>query len=328
MNKDESKVLLEVKGLKKYFPVKGGKLLDKKKYAQAVDGVSFTVKEGHTLGIVGESGCGKTTIGRMIVRLIPPTAGEIFFEGKDILKLRHNEMALLRRQIQFIFQDPYASLNPKMKIGEILGEPLSIYKIAHGKEKQRQVEELLEVVGLPKSAKDRYPHEFSGGQRQRVGIARALALKPKLIICDEPVSALDVSIQSQILNLLQELQEAYGLTYIFIAHGLNVIKHISDDVAVMYLGKMMELSPVDALFERPYHPYTKALLAAIPMPDPKIQSVTAMLEGEIPGIVDIPKRCRFCTRCAIAQERCFAEEPELVEIAPQHFVACFYPDVE
>ena len=328
MNEQEVKNLLEVRDLKKYFPISGDSLFSKKKFAHAVDGVNFAVKKGKTLGIVGESGCGKTTVGRMIVRLTPATSGEIFFEGRDILKFRKSEMSLLRRQIQFIFQDPYASLNPKMKIGEILGEPLTLYKIAKGKEKERQVAELLEIVGLPKSAMSRFPHEFSGGQRQRIGIARALSLKPKLIICDEPVSALDVSIQSQILNLLQELQEKYGLTYIFIAHGLNVIKHISDDVGVMYLGRMMELSPVDDLFRHPYHPYTQALMAAIPMPDPDIEGCNVVLKGEVQGLIDVPDRCRFCTRCPIARDRCFIEEPQLREISSGRFAACHFVEAE
>jgi oligopeptide/dipeptide ABC transporter, ATP-binding protein, C-terminal domain len=328
MNEQVVKILLEVRDLKKHFPISGDSIFSKKKFVHAVDGVNFTAKKGKTLGIVGESGCGKTTVGRMIVRLTPATSGEIFFEGRDILKYQKSEMSLLRRQIQFIFQDPYSSLNPKMKIREILGEPLGLYKIAKGKEKERQITELLEVVGLSKSALNRFPHEFSGGQRQRIGIARALSLKPKLIICDEPVSALDVSIQSQILNLLQELQGEFGLTYIFIAHGLNVIKHISDDVGVMYLGKMMELSPVDELFERPYHPYTQALMSAIPMPDPEIEGCNVVLKGELPSLIDIPDRCRFCTRCPVAKDRCFKEEPQLKEISCGRFVACHFVEAD
>ena len=325
MKQQEEEILLEVRNLKKYFPVSKRSLFSEQQYAQAVDGVSFQVRKGKTLGIVGESGCGKTTIGRMIVQLTPATDGEILFEGRDILKCSLKEMKELHQKIQFVFQDPYASLNPKMKIGDILAEPMKLYHFADKTNINEKVEKLLGLVGLPKEAAKRYPHEFSGGQRQRVGIARALALNPQLIICDEPVSALDVSIQSQIINLLQELQRKFGLTYIFVAHGLNVVKHISDDVGVMYLGKMMELSPADELFEHPYHPYTRALLDAIPMPDPNLPSGEKILEGEVPGLVNIPKRCRFCTRCPFAQEKCFHEEPQMQEISPNHQVACHFP---
>ncbi|MGE5586061.1 MAG: ABC transporter ATP-binding protein [Bacillota bacterium] len=318
-------VLLEVKDLVKHFPITKGIVISKKVGAvKAVDGVSFFIKHGETLGLVGESGCGKSTTGRLILRLIEATSGEITFEGRNVLKLGREEMRELRKDMQIIFQDPYASLNPRMTVGDIVGEPMEIHRIARGKEKDKRVRELLEVVGLSPLHARRYPHEFSGGQRQRIGVARALAVNPKLIICDEPVSALDVSIQAQVINLLQDLQREFGLTYLFIAHDLSVVKHISDRVAVMYLGKIVELAAKHELYSNPQHPYTEALLSAVPIPDPTKKKQRIILEGDVPSPINPPSGCRFHTRCRYAQEVCSIEDPAFVDIGDDHFVACHF----
>lgn len=315
-------ILLDVRNLKTHFPIKNGLFSKVTGYVKAVDGVSFTLHKGETLGLVGESGCGKTTTGKSILRLNEYATGEVLFEGVDIMKLPKEEMRKMRRQMQLIFQDPYSSLNPRLSVGQIVGEPLEIHDIAHGTEKEARVKKLLEVVGLSPYHARRYPHEFSGGQRQRIGIARALALNPKLIVCDEPVSALDVSIQSQILNLLDELQNEFDLTYLFIAHGLAVVKHISDRVGVMYLGKMVELCDSDELYKNPLHPYTQALMSAIPMPDPTLARNRIILEGDVPSPVNPPKGCRFHTRCVKAFEPCYQIEPEWKDMGNGHMVAC------
>lgn len=317
-------VILEIKDLKKYYPLPKKTLTSEQKYFKAVDGVSLRVRKGRTLGIVGESGCGKTTIARMIVRLLEPTSGEILFKGENLLKFKGRRLKQMRKEIQFVFQDPYASLNPKMKCYDILKEPLIVHGFANSLTAREKVEKLLALVGLPKEAADKYPHEFSGGQRQRIGIARALTVNPELIICDEPVSALDVSIQSQILNLLQQLQKKFGLTYIFIAHGLNVVKHISDDVAVMYLGRIMETASSDEIFENPVHPYTNALMAAIPLPDPNKKLPESVLEGEVSKSAADSAGCCFCQRCSIAEDICHTTQPEMTEVTEGHCVRCHF----
>ncbi|PWH14333.1 MAG: peptide ABC transporter substrate-binding protein [Anaerolineae bacterium] len=315
--------LVQVKDLVKYFPVKGGILQRTVAWVQAVDHVSFTIREGETVGLVGESGCGKTTVGRCILRLIEPTAGSILFEGVDIMTLRGKELKEMRRNMQIIFQDPYSSLDPRMPIGESIAEGLNIHNIGTPKERFEIVIEMLRKVGLEDYHARRYPHEFSGGQRQRIGIARALALKPKFIVADEPVSALDVSIQSQVLNILKELQREFGLTYLFIAHNLSVVEHISDRVAVMYLGKLAEFADRGELFRNPLHPYTQALMSAIPIPDPKLKRERIILQGDVPSPLNPPKGCRFHPRCPVAMEHCSVAEPPFREVSPDHWVACW-----
>lgn len=323
MNKQEKPDLLVVDKLVKYFPVRSGLLQRVTAQVQAVDKVSFSVKKGETLGMVGESGCGKTTVGRTLLRLIEPTSGDVHFDGKNILKMSQRELKPLRRDMQIIFQDPYASLNPRMPIGESVMEGLQIHNIGRPKERWEVAISMLKKVGLEEYHARRYPHEFSGGQRQRIGIARALALNPKFIVCDEPVSALDVSIQSQVLNILKDLQKEFGLTYLFIAHNLSVVEHISDRVAVMYLGKMVELTDRESLYREPLHPYTKALLSAIPVPHPEVKRERTILKGDVPSPLNPPKGCRFHTRCPIAIDKCSQEEPVFKEARPGHFVACW-----
>ncbi len=319
-----SELILEVKNLFKYFPITKGFIFQKQVGAvKAVDDVSFSIRRGETLGLVGESGCGKTTTGRVILRLMEPTKGEAHFEGRNIFTLTKEELRRMRRDVQIIFQDPYSSLNPRMTVGDIIGEPLEIHNLARGKEKLRRVQELLEIVGLAPYHANRYPHEFSGGQRQRIGIARALAVNPKLIICDEPVSALDVSIQAQVLNLLEELQKEFGLTYLFIAHDLSVVKHISDRIAVMYLGRIVEIAAADELFSNPQHPYTEALLSAVPIPDPAVRRERIILPGDVPSPVNPPQGCRFHTRCLYARESCRVNDQQLIDYwGNGHYVAC------
>ncbi|MFQ5860994.1 MAG: ABC transporter ATP-binding protein [Dehalococcoidia bacterium] len=319
-------VLLEVHNLKMHFPITAGIIFQRTVgLIKAVDDITFFIRRGETLGLVGESGCGKTTTGRCILQLYRPTSGSIFFEGQDLIALKSSAMRTMRRKMQVIFQDPYSSLNPRMTAGSIIGEPLIIHKLTKGKQEYRdRVAELLTIVGLNPYMADRYPHEFSGGQRQRIGVARALAVEPSFIVCDEPVSALDVSIQAQIINLLEELQTQFNLTYLFIAHDLSVVRHISDRVAVMYLGKIMEIADRNVLYENPLHPYTKALLSAVPIPDPMLEATREriILTGDVPSPLNPPSGCVFHTRCPIAIEDCKQIIPELREVEPDHWVAC------
>jgi oligopeptide/dipeptide ABC transporter ATP-binding protein len=317
------KDLVEVKNLVKYFPVRGGLLQRVVAWVQAVDDISFSIKEGETLGLVGESGCGKTTVGRTILRLVPATGGAVLYDGQDVLKANARELKALRRNMQIIFQDPFSSLDPRMPVGESIAEGLLVHGMGSRRERFEIVINTLRKVGLEDYHARRYPHEFSGGQRQRIGIARALALRPKFIICDEPVSALDVSIQAQVLNILRELQGEFGLTYLFIAHNLSVVEHISDRVAVMYLGKMVELTDRDELYRNPLHPYTQALMSAIPVPDPTLKRERIVLKGDVPSPLRPPSGCRFHPRCPVALEHCSKEEPQFKEVSPGHWVACW-----
>jgi oligopeptide transport system ATP-binding protein len=311
-----------------HFPIYRGVFQRQVGAVRAVDGVSFDVRQGETLGLVGESGCGKSTTGRTILQLYKPTAGTVIFDGTDLVKLKGEQLRQMRRKMQMIFQDPYASLNPRMTVAQLVGEPLMVHNVATGAEIQERVEHLLELVNLNPAFASRYPHEFSGGQRQRIGVARALALQPSFIICDEPISALDVSIQAQVVNLLEELQEQFNLTYLFIAHDLSMVKHISDRVAVMYLGVIVELASRDELYSKPLHPYTQALLSAVPIPDPVADSKRkrVILQGDVPSPANPPSGCRFRTRCPIAEAVCAETRPEFREIRPGHFVACFFAE--
>ena len=319
----ENNRLLEVTDLKKHFPVKRGLFSRVQGYVRAVDGISFNIGREETLGLVGESGCGKTTTGRTILRLLEPTAGDVRFEGHSVFAFNKTELRQMRRNMQIVFQDPFGSLNPRMTVGSIVGEPLAVHRVAARRERKERVKELLQKVGLAADAVNRYPHEFSGGQRQRIGIARAIALNPKFVVCDEPVSALDVSIQAQIINLLEELQEDFGLSYLFIAHDLGVVQHVSDRVAVMYLGQIVELGDAEVIYEDPKHPYTVALLSAIPVADPKTKRKRIVLPGDVPSPVNPPGGCRFHTRCKYAKDDCKTEEPKLTDRGGGHFVACF-----
>jgi oligopeptide/dipeptide ABC transporter ATP-binding protein len=320
--------LLEVDGLKKHFPVRKGVLSTVAGHVYAVDGISFAIAEGETLGLVGESGCGKSTAGKTILKLIEPTAGTIKVRGQRIDHLSRAEMRPFRRELQVVFQDPYSSLNPRLSVGEIVAEPLTNYGVSSGSELRARVAELFRKVGLREEAMRRYPHEFSGGQRQRIGIARALALHPSLIVCDEPVSALDVSVQAQVINLLRDLQAEFGLSYLFVAHDLAVVEHISHRIAVMYLGKIVELTDRDSLFAEPLHPYTQALLSAVPTPDPEAKHERIILSGDVPSPINPPSGCRFHTRCPVAIARCKTEEPEMREVKPAHHVACHLREVD
>ena len=319
------KILLEATNIVKHFPIKGGVLMKEIAAVKAVDGVSLTIAEGETVGLVGESGCGKTTFGRAILRLEEPTSGDIYFEGESILSYDKNKMQALREKMQIIFQDPFSSLNPRKTVAHIIGEPLLVHGMRSRKKREERVLELMRVVGLRKEHMRRYPHQFSGGQRQRIGVARALALQPKLIVCDEAVSALDVSIQAQVINLLKDLQDEFGLTYLFISHDLSVVEHVSDRVAVMYLGKIVEFAPSQALYQTPLHPYTQALLSAVPIPDPALKSnERIILKGDVPSPIDPPPGCSFHPRCLFAKDICSHREPEFREIRDKHFVACFF----
>ncbi|HEX5943094.1 MAG TPA: ABC transporter ATP-binding protein [Anaerolineales bacterium] len=321
-NDHKGEVLVKVDNLVKYFPVRAGLLQRVVNQVKAVDDVSFFVRKGETLGLVGESGCGKTTVGRTMLRLIEPTSGAVRFEDRDVFAMTPRELKVTRRDMQIIFQDPYASLDPRVPIGESVMEGLHIHKIGTPKERVDIMLETLKKVGLESYHSRRYPHEFSGGQRQRIGIARALALRPKFIICDEPVSALDVSIQSQVLNILKDLQAEFGLTYLFIAHNLSVVEHVSNRVAVMYLGKMVEMTSREELFRNPLHPYTQALMSAIPVPNPRLKRQRTILKGDVPSPLNPPKGCRFHPRCPVAIEKCSHEEPAFLEVSPDHWVAC------
>ena len=319
-----NEILIEVKNLKKYFPVKNEFLGGEKKFVKAVDGVSFNIRKGETFGLVGESGCGKSTLGRSITRLYDITEGDILFEGTNIAKLSKKEMNSFYRKIQTIFQDPYSSLNPNMTVRELVNEPLALHTKLSKDERNKKIKKLLEMVGLSESDMDKFPYEFSGGQRQRIGVARAISTEPDFILCDEPISALDVSIQAQVVNMLEDLQKELKLTYLFVAHDLSMVKHISDRIGVMYLGKIVEISDSNELYKNPLHPYTKALLLAIPIADPKKakKSEISLIKGDVPSPIDIPTGCRFHTRCPYATEKCKIVEPEMKEIEKNHFVSC------
>jgi oligopeptide/dipeptide ABC transporter ATP-binding protein len=324
---ESPEILLEARNIVKHFPIRGGVFMKQVGAVRAVDDVSLAIRKGETVGLVGESGCGKTTFGRVILRLEEPTAGALFFEGENLLAFGRARMRRMRRQMQIIFQDPFSSLNPRKTVGQIVGEPLLIHGLGRRREREARVLELLETVGLRREQMRRYPHQFSGGQRQRIGVARALALQPKLIVCDEAVSALDVSIQAQVINLLEDLQERFGLTYLFISHDLGVVEHVSDRVAVMYLGQIVELTASETLYRRPLHPYTQALLSAVPMPDPTLRGERIILRGDVPSPIDPPPGCRFHTRCLFAKDVCRKRVPSFREVADGHWVACFFAGV-
>lgn len=324
VNKNTNTPLVEVRNVVKHFPITGGMFMREIASVKAVDGVSLDIRPGDTLGLVGESGCGKSTLGRLILRLEEPTGGDVLFRGESILGYGREKMRALRQQMQIIFQDPFSSLNPRKNVAHIVGEPLFVHGMINRHEREARVLELLHVVGLKRDQMRRYPHQFSGGQRQRIGVARALALNPKLIICDEAVSALDVSIQAQVINLLQDLQEEFGLTYLFVSHDLSVVEHISDRVAVMYLGKLVEMADSDSIYKTPLHPYTQALLSAAPVPNPRQKSNRTVLPGDVPSPINPPSGCRFHTRCLYAKDICSKESPHLKEVRENHFVACFF----
>jgi len=324
VNKNTNTPLVEVRNVVKHFPITGGMFMREIASVKAVDGVSLDIRPGDTLGLVGESGCGKSTLGRLILRLEEPTGGDVLFRGESILGYGREKMRALRQQMQIIFQDPFSSLNPRKNVAHIVGEPLFVHGMINRREREARVLELLHVVGLKRDQMRRYPHQFSGGQRQRIGVARALALNPKLIICDEAVSALDVSIQAQVINLLQDLQEEFGLTYLFVSHDLSVVEHISDRVAVMYLGKLVEMADSNSIYKTPLHPYTQALLSAAPVPNPRQKSNRTVLPGDVPSPINPPSGCRFHTRCLYAKDICSKESPHLKEVRENHFAACFF----